>query len=151
MPDRNLTQLQKIGGLRLRRSERELKAAQSALSEAEAARTQAEESLQDQTAQMHKAKQESYANPASEQAWIWQSVSERKRHEAAVHHDNMCGAEQKCEQGLKQAGQALLKAQVKQDGFAGMIRQHNKEQERKAEDALAEERQDSLRHQPRMI
>ncbi|GAA0480620.1 hypothetical protein GCM10009096_23360 [Parasphingorhabdus litoris] len=151
MPDRNLTQLQKIGGLRLRRSERELKAARSALSEAEAARTQAEESLQDQTAQMHKAKQESYANPALEQAWIWQNVSERKRQNAAVHHDNMCSVEQKCEEGLKQAGQALLKSQVKQDGFATVIRQHNKAEERKTEDALAEERQDSLHHRPRMI
>lgn len=151
MPERDLTQLQKISDLRRQRSERELTAAKLALAEAEVALNAAEQNLKVERLRVLTAKQESYANPGLEQAWIWQSVSEQKQQEAAVHHDNMRGAEQQCETGLKQAGRALLKAQVKLDGLEDLQRKQQKAEERKAEDALAEERQDALRNGLRIL
>lgn len=150
MPERDLTQLQKISDLRKRRSERALKAAKIALAEAKAALNLAEQSLQTEQSQVQAAKHDSYTNPESEQAWIWQSVAEGKQQDAATHRDNMCGAERDCASGLKQAGRALLKAQVKVDGFEAIRRKQQKAEERKAEDALAEERQDALRNRPRI-
>ncbi|QTD56139.1 hypothetical protein [Parasphingorhabdus cellanae] len=148
MPELDFISLQKIGALRRRRSERKLKEAKAALIEAETARNLAAQNLEDHQKQMLAAQQHSYANPALEQAWIWQEISEQKQQEAAVHHDAMCDSEQQCESGLKQAAQALLKAQVKLDGLQNLRRMQQKAEERKAEDNLAEEIQDGSRHRP---